>query len=361
MDEVDRSSRQTRPRRVSCSFCDTDELIVGHGGGVAPEFLAERLHGGLDAGGDIGVADDAAEFVVPFGEHAAEQVRIAGLQVEAGVGKAEDVWLPLLVKQACIEVVLVVASFGDDVEQGVVGVDERVALLLHRDRVGPAVVPVVNDDVVVDLDVALHFAQRAPHADSLTLAAQIGIVGVDELPVVVGVAGRVLVCADVHLFAVEPGQKLVPDGIHEGVGGGIAQVEILFRGVRAGKVGTILCEGQIMGRGIDFRRDCDAVCLGDVLQGADILLCVRAILCRQTWEARTVEPEGCVLVHPVGAVSATDGIVVEMQVQVIHLIPAHEFHEVFQVVEGEKLAPGIQHKAAFPVLRVISGDAPGDM
>lgn len=49
------------------------ELIVGHVCRcTAPHFVAQRLHGGLDPVIYIGITDDAAEFVIPFREHAAQ-------------------------------------------------------------------------------------------------------------------------------------------------------------------------------------------------------------------------------------------------------------------------------------------------
>ena len=42
-----------------------------------------------------------------------------------------------------------------------------------------------------------------------------------------------------------------------------------------------------------------------------------------------------------------------MQVKVIHFIPRHEFHVVFQETEREELASGIEHEATLLILRII--------
>ena len=116
-----------------------------------------------------------------------------------------------------------------------------------------------------------------------------------------------------------------------------------------------------MARCINFWRNRDGIGPGNILQYADILPGIRAIFCRQAREAVAVEAEGGIGMHPIRAVSGSNGIVVEMNVKIIHLIPRHEFHVVFQKTDGEKLAPGIKHEAAFCILWIISCDAPGNM
>src|SRR6266852_2887809 len=123
---------------------------------------------------------------------------------------------------------MVVASFGDDVEKIVIRVDDRISFMHHVHWVGPAIIPVVYDDVRVYLDVTPHPGQGAPHSDRLPFASQVSIIGVDKLPVFVCVTWRVLIRANIYLSAIKPWKKLVPDSIHEGVGVGVIQIEKLF-------------------------------------------------------------------------------------------------------------------------------------
>src|SRR6266516_551299 len=155
-------------------------------------------------------------------------MRIAWLQIETWIGETENIRLPLLVQHLSIQIVMVVASFGDDVEEIVIGVDDRISLVHHIHRVGPAIIPVVNDNIGVYLHVTLHLCQTAPHSGSLPFAPQVSIIGVYKLPVMAGIAWRVLIRAYIYLPAIKPWKELVPDSIHEGVGVGVIQVKILF-------------------------------------------------------------------------------------------------------------------------------------
>ena len=50
-----------------------------------------------------------------------------------------------------------------------------------------------------------------------------------------------------------------------------------------------------------------------------------------------------------------------MNVKIIHFIPRHELHVVFQEMDGEKLAAGVKHEAAFCILGIISCYTFGNM
>src|SRR6266566_1380921 len=124
--------------------------------------------------------------------------------------------------------VMVVASFGDDVEEIVIGVDDRVSLIHHVHWVGPAIIPVVDNNIGIYLDITLHLSQGAPHPDGLPFASQVSVIGVNELPVFVGITRRVFIRTYIYLLAIKPGKKLVPDSIHERVGVGVIQVKKLL-------------------------------------------------------------------------------------------------------------------------------------
>src|SRR2546421_10900521 len=108
---------------------------------------------------------------------------------------------------------MVVASFGDDVEEIVIGIDDKISLVHHIHRVGPAIIPVVNDNIGVYLDVTLHLCQTAPHSGSLPFALQVSIIGVYKLPVMPGMAWREFIAAYIYLPVFKPWKNLVPDRI----------------------------------------------------------------------------------------------------------------------------------------------------
>src|SRR5690349_17590604 len=99
-----------------------------------------------------------------------------------------------------------------------------------------------------------------------------------------------------------------------------------------------------MSRCVNFWCDGNRIGIGNILQSPDILPGIRAVFSRQARKTRAVETEGSITMHPIGAVPTAESIVVEMNVKIIHFIPRHELHKVFQVAYGEKLAPGVKHE-----------------
>src|SRR5437588_8531242 len=158
---------------------------------------------------------------------------------------------------------MVVASFGNDVEEIVIGVDDRISLIDHVHRVGLAIIPVVKDNIGVYLNVSLHLCLGTPHSDGLPFASQVSVIVVNKAEVFVGIARRVLIRAYINLLAIKPWKKLVPDSIHEGVGVRVTQVKKLFRVGLAGQVWTVLREGQGMCRRINFWCYRDGICTGN--------------------------------------------------------------------------------------------------
>src|SRR2546425_7359488 len=113
---------------------------------------------------------------------------------------------------------MVVASFVDDVEEIVIGVDDRISLIHHVHRVSLAIIPIVKDNIGIYLDVTLHLCQGTPHSKRLPFASQVNVISVNKLHVFVSITRRVLIRAYINLFSIKPWKKLTPDTIHEGVG-----------------------------------------------------------------------------------------------------------------------------------------------
>src|SRR5215467_6654714 len=123
---------------------------------------------------------------------------------------------------------MVVTCFGDNVEEIVVGIDDRIPLMHHVHGISPTIIPIINDDVGIYPDITLHLRQRTPHSDGLSFASQVSIIDVNKLPVFVGITWRIFIRAYIHLSAIKPGKELVPDGVQEGVSGWVIQVKKLF-------------------------------------------------------------------------------------------------------------------------------------
>src|SRR5215472_1708419 len=104
---------------------------------------------------------------------------------------------------------MVVARFGADVEEIIIRVDDRISWMHHVHGIGPAIIPIVNDDISIYPDITLHLRQRAPHSDGFPFASQVSIIDVNKLPVFVGIIWRVFIRAYIYLFATKPREKLV--------------------------------------------------------------------------------------------------------------------------------------------------------
>ena len=155
-------------------------------------------------------------------------MRAARLQIQTWIGEAENIRFPLLVEHLSIQIVMIIASFGDDVEEIIIGVDDRKSLICHVHGVGPAIIPVVKDNIGIHLDATLHLGQGAPHSHGLASASQVSVIGVNKPHVLVRSAWGVLIRAYIYLFGIKPRQKLIPDIIHEGVGRRVIHVKKLF-------------------------------------------------------------------------------------------------------------------------------------
>src|SRR5260370_16323725 len=112
-----------------------------------------------------------------------------------------------------------------------------------------------------------------------------------------------------------------------------------------------------MCRCINFWRNRDGIFFRNSLQFAYVLFCVVAILSCQSFGLFTIEAECFIFVHPIRAFSSIDGVIVQMKMKIIHLIPCHELYVVLQEPEGEELAPDVKHEAALSILRIVSGSA----
>src|SRR5437870_3151751 len=99
---------------------------------------------------------------------------------------------------------MVIASFRDNVEEIVIGVDDRKSLTRHVHRVGPAIIPVVKDNISVYPDATLHLRQGTPHSHSLPFASQVSIIGVNKPHVLIRSAWRVLIRTYIYLLAIKP-------------------------------------------------------------------------------------------------------------------------------------------------------------
>src|SRR6266436_8430596 len=214
-----------------------------------------------------------------------------------------------------------VSSLWDDVEELVICIDDMISLVHQIHSVAPPVIPYIHHNIAIYLHSAFHLQQAPPHPYALPLLPQVTVILVNKLPVLVRVILRVFIRSYMHLRSIKPGKKLIPDGIQKSVSVGILQVKKLLRVFLTREVWPVLRERQCMCRRIDFWRNRHSICFRNRLQFAHILSGVGSIFGGQPREAVAIETERRVFLHPILTHSSIDLIVVEMKLEVTHLVP----------------------------------------
>ena len=119
-----------------------------------------------------------AHMVVPYSKHAAFNHRVVLFK---GLF-ANDCRCPLLINTLAIQVVIVITGGRDDINPSVGDADHLVALFLHFNRVGIAVVPNIHQHVFdFDRRVAVCVGQCSPNDRLLAKALYIFNIMVCEL------------------------------------------------------------------------------------------------------------------------------------------------------------------------------------
>src|SRR5713226_5039538 len=121
-----------------------------------------------------------------------------------------------------------ISGLWNNVEEFVIRIDDLKSLLSHVYRIGPQIIPYIEDNIGIDLDTALHLRQASPHPDRLSFVPEVRVIPVNKLPVSVCIFDSVFIYAYIHLRAIKPWKKLVPDGVQKDVGVGILQVKKLL-------------------------------------------------------------------------------------------------------------------------------------
>ena len=112
-----------------------------------PALGGEGLKGGHDAVVDVLDGDAVAHVVVPHGKHSAEERGVAFFKLHRTDGGRR----PVVVEPLCVEIVVVVAGGGHDVDLSIGNTHQFVAQFLHFQRVGITIIPNLHLHVI-DLD-----------------------------------------------------------------------------------------------------------------------------------------------------------------------------------------------------------------
>ena len=276
-------------------------------------------------------------------------------------------WLPVLEEPAGVEVVIVVACGRHDVDEGVGNGNHVESLLVHLHRVGVAIVPKAHQHAVGgDGCHPLGMRQAAPEDGLLAVALDL-VAEVDnefaETLAGGGVAVAVLVRADMEAGTgedwVRAAKVLGIEAVEERDEGRIVEVEVRVVVVLGCQRRTVVRESQAMGRHVELRDDLHAHRPGIADELTHLLLRVAAVDGGQAGEDFALHAEGGIGVVPAVLELVLEAVVVEVQLQGVHLVVRHDVDERIEIAQGVELACCIEHEAANGIVGLVGNGEAG--
>ena len=118
-------------------------------------------------------------------------------------------------------------------------------------------------------------------------------------------------------------------------------------------------ECQHVGRRINLGNNLHSILLGKLLQLNEFCLCITPVTGCQSGIGVTFQTESGRSLHPVIVEQLPESVVIEVKLQGVHLIIAHDFDELAQIAHRDILASDIEHESAQRVLRFINNRTAG--
>ena len=298
-------------------------------------------------------------MVVPYGKHSAENGRVVLLELLVANLRRS----PRIVKIPAIQVIVIIARCRNDVNQSVRNAHQFIAQALHLLRVSITIVPAMHHHVLrLHLGVALGMSKCAPNGCLLAKRLHIFNIMVGEITeflhhLLLGVG--ILIGSDMHYLAPEHGvlalQILLEEPIHKLVGLGIEEVEMIHAIFLGTDFRLVMGEGERMGRHIYLGDDVDAILLCQFLEFDELSLGIAAILRRESRIGVAFQAEGCRSFRPIVTEELSESIIVEMNLQGVHLVIRHHLDQRAQIRHRDELSAAIHHEASQPIGRRILG------
>ena len=133
------------------------------------------------------------------------------------------------------------------------------------------------------------------------------------------------------------------------------------------QIRSYLCQSKRMCRRIDLRYNIHSVYPWFLNQVSELVFCIEYVFTRQIRLIQTVfsaffnirfQTECRICLHRIfsdlGIVLQRDQVIVQMDLEVVHLIPWHLFYRIFQPVHCKRLTSDIQKESAHFIKRVVS-------
>ena len=183
-------------------------------------------------------------------------------------------------------------------------------------------------------------------------------VAVREVAVLFCLLFVIFIGADVHVRAYKDrtisGQVFIEQIVEEPVGFILVQIQmvppILFLGCQ---LRLIVRKGQGVGRHVNLRDDVHPIGHAHTLQVGELLLGIRAILGCQTGKAFALQTEGRISTVPIVAEELGKAIIIQVNLELVHLVERQHLDVLLQIVQGEKFTGHVQHEAPVGIERII--------
>ena len=114
---------------------------------------------------------------------------------------------------------------------------------------------------------------------------------------------------------------------------------------------------QRVGGYVDFGENFHALCGGFALESTEFFLRIAAVARSKAGEEVAFEAESGGRLRPIVAEVLFEAVVVEMNLQSVHLIIGHHFDQLAQIVHGNVFATDIDHETAHGIGGTVGGDA----
>ena len=262
---------------------------------------------------------------------------------------------------------MVVVGQGHEVHLPVRDADKLPSLPLHLHRVSHIVGPETHRHALLphgSLPVSVR--QCAPEHRVLAVTLHQG-----EIMVCIGAelllqllrSVRVFVSTDMDILTAEhrvfPVEIFLEEIIHKGVDLGVEDVEMVHAVFLRSQRRVVLGEGQRVGRRVNLRHEVNAAPGCRCRQLPELPFGVAAVLSRQSRIGVALQAEGAGRLHPVVVEVLLETIVVEVQLQEVHLVVRHHPHQLVQIRHRDVFPTHVEHEATDAVLRHIDGSATG--
>ena len=172
------------------------------------------------------------------------------------------------------------------------------------------------------------------------------------------VAAKTALAAEYGVVAAE---VFLKQGVEERISFGVEQIEVVHAVFLAAEFRLVVRESQRVGRDVDFGDDLDAVVLGENLKVDELLLGVVAVTRSQARVRVALQTESRVGFVPVLIEVLLETVVVQVNLEAVHLVVRHYLHVIAQVLYGEELAPAVNHEATQAVVGPVAHGAAGQL